>query len=198
MTRAALAAQRVVFQHVAACDSASYNITGEALTLGERMARDAVEVGGALLVQCWGGVNRAPAIAVALLMRMEAVDVVAACVRVSAARGEILTNRTFRRQLLQEAVRAHVLPQHPFHVGSCDHARGPYRWDAQSPEELLCLLWFAASQGTGMDCPDVTGASFSDHLMDRSSRRQWSEHSGLMRRLILIQGMLGTTWPPTM
>jgi hypothetical protein len=61
------------------------------LPTGLAIANRAVEQGGAVLVQCWGGVMRAPSLAVALLMWVQHVHVVSAVEMVMAVRGEILT-----------------------------------------------------------------------------------------------------------
>jgi protein-tyrosine phosphatase len=73
-------------------------------------ASQAKEQDGALLVQCWGGCNRAPSLAVALLMFEENMDVVEAAAHVMARRGAVLTNRSFRRRLVTLAYRENSRP----------------------------------------------------------------------------------------
>ena len=57
-----------------------------------------------MLVHCYGGINRSVFVAVALLMLLENMNLADALRAVAATRGRVLTNRSFRAQLLEVAV----------------------------------------------------------------------------------------------
>lgn len=179
--RIQLAVRNVEMTEIRAHDSPSYQILDRHLDQTLEVATRARNVNGAVLVQCWGGCNRAPSIAVALLMKLDRAQLLSACQQVQQVRGEILTNRGFRRQLLQLAVRDELLPC----LGLCN-AQGPYTWDTREPEELVHLLWFAALNGFGLAQLDSSGRSAGDYLMEAAARRNWAQHSRLVRRWMVL------------
>ena len=56
-----------------------------------------------MLVHCYGGVNRAPAISVGLIVVLDRLPLCIAVRLVVSSRGKVLTNRRFRAQLVQLA-----------------------------------------------------------------------------------------------
>ena len=57
-----------------------------------------------VLVHCYGGINRSAFVVVALLMMLAEMPLLVALRAVAANRGKVLTNRSFRAQLLEFAV----------------------------------------------------------------------------------------------
>ena len=188
--RSQLAVRHVEMAEIRANDSPSYQILDRHLEQSLEVATRARNVNGAVLVQCWGGCNRAPSIAVALLMKLDRAPLLSACQQVQEVRGEILTNRGFRRQLLQLAVQDALLPC----PGLCN-AEGPYTWDTGEPEELVLLLWFALLKGTGLAHLDSSGRSAGDYLTEAAARRSWRQHGRLVRRLMVLGFFLGPLGP---
>lgn len=89
-------------------DRAHFDIFGQAsdiLRKAIEFAGHARQGGGRLLVHCFGGVNRAGAISVALLMLVDRMPLLQAAEAVVGKRGRVLSNRGFRRQLVQLASR---------------------------------------------------------------------------------------------
>ena len=67
-----------------------------------------------VLVHCVAGVNRSGLIAAAALMVNDGVDVVKAVERVKVARGTLLYNKGFQRQLVELAHEEGRLGPHPY------------------------------------------------------------------------------------
>ena len=65
---------------------------------------------GKVLVYCMRGVNRSAAICVAYLMARDNADLCAAVTEVAFARGQVLTNPGFQRQLVEFAAKHNRLP----------------------------------------------------------------------------------------
>ena len=58
------------------------------------------------MVHCHGGIDRSVFVAVALLILLESRPLTSAMRAVAASRGKVLSNRSFRAQLLEVAVSA--------------------------------------------------------------------------------------------
>jgi hypothetical protein len=186
-----LGSRRIAFTVLPACDSPSYNILSEHLREAEQVALAAREVSGAVLVQCWGGCNRAPTVGTALLMCLERRPLVDACGAVQAVRGEILTNQSFRRQLLQLAVEEGLLEEETLPAQlPCDRGRS-YRWDTDVVEEFLHLLHVSIVTGDRLSYRDSTGKSFGQHLADMAWKPGLRHrHTTLVRRWVLAKLLL--------
>ena len=163
-------------------DSDDYDILGEDLTEALSMASDARDRGGALLVNCWGGCNRAPSIAVAVLTLESDLDIAQACAQVMSQRGSILSNRSFRRRLVALAHRNMRLPLSLGPVDIAQSVSGPYRWDALSVEELLILCFMATRAERYFEFPDNTGRTFAVFIADATASRRWSQLVMLQQR----------------
>ena len=148
-----------------------------------------------MLVQCWGGVNRAPSLAVALLTWVQHVHVVSAVEMVMAVRGEILTNRSFRAQLIQEAMEHDLLPDYGLRTRFVRTEIGPHTWETHVPEELLELVWVSVARGTGLRQPDAVGKNLWTYIREAAGRRKWPEHARLLRRLTLLRGLIRAACP---
>ena len=88
-------------------DSSTFNIIEEVVNQG---ACDFIEMGlrsAGVLVNCWGGVNRSAAVAVAFPVLRRNLALVDAVRQVMNRRGTVLTNQTFRYLLVQVALAAH-------------------------------------------------------------------------------------------
>lgn len=192
-TRQQLLSRHIQLVTIDAKDSATYDITGPALQQAVAVAREARLQSGALLVQCWGGCNRAPGIAVGLLMCLDHMDVVAACNRVAQVRGEVLTNHAFRLQLVQAAMRMGLLPDFRLRDGLPATEPAQRTWDTKDPEELLELLWASRARGTGLEQTDETGRAFGAYLQQAVASKNWTEHGRLMRRLTVMRGLLAAS-----
>ena len=190
-----LANRGVHFKTRNADDSGHYDILGEDLSVAMGMASEARDQGGALLVNCWGGCNRAPSIAVAVLMLNSRLDIVQACVRVMSRRGAILSNRSFRRRLVMLAHRKMRLP---LSLGTPDVPQGvsgAYRWDTSSVEELLILCFMATRAGRNFSFPDSTRRTLADHIADARAAQRWSQLLVLQQRKCLLSHIMQwTSW----
>ena len=186
-----LGCRDIAFTVLPACDSPCYKILSGHLEEAQQVAEAAREVHGAVLVQCWGGCNRAPTVGTALLMRLEKTQLVDACGAVQAVRGEVLTNKGFRRQLLQLAVEEGLLEDETLPAQlPCGHGR-PYRWDTDVVEEFLHLLHVSIVAGDRLSYRDSTGKSFGQHLAEvawKPSLRH--RHTKLVRRWVLAKLLL--------
>lgn len=80
-------------------DDSRCDICGDVLVKCRAPVRKALAERRSVLVVCWGGHNRAPAIAVGLLMIFEDLRLSEAVADVVRCRGRVLSNVTFRRQL---------------------------------------------------------------------------------------------------
>ena len=96
-------------------DDPNFNILGEVIHCGAlEFVQNGFRVAG-VLINCWGGVNRSGAVAVAYLALKSNYSLVCAVRQVMSQRGTVLTNKAFRLQLA-EAVFAAGLPlQTPSH-----------------------------------------------------------------------------------
>lgn len=190
-TRQQLQLRCIKFITIDAKDSDTYAITGAALEQAAAVAVEARRQAGKMLVQCWGGCNRAPAIAVGLLMCIDRMDVVTACQRVTQVRGTVLTNHSFRLQLVRAAASMGLLPDVGIRAGpsASDPAKGA--WDTNVPEELLELLWASQARGTGLEQADAAGKPFGVYLLEAVAEKDWPRHQRLMRRLAMMRGLLG-------
>ena len=188
--RQQLADQRVDFRSRRAHDSDNYNILAEDLTEARSMASDARSQGGALLVQCWGGCNRAPSIAVALLMLEAKLNLVEACLQVMRNRGEILTNRAFRRQLVKLAAQEDCLPWYGDWWDVPQQEPGVYRWDTSSAEELLTLCYVATRAGMYSDYLDSALRTLSACVAGATASRQWEQLRMLVERRFLLASIM--------
>ena len=81
-------------------DRRDYEIIQNDLAASLEFTRRVRDSGGAVLVHCYGGVNRSGAIVVALLMLLERSTLLAATAETVAKRGYVLSNESFRRQLV--------------------------------------------------------------------------------------------------
>ena len=97
-------------QVVAASGSMGFDMISEAMPAAMNFARPFFERRAPVLVHCRRGINRSPFIAVALLILLEDRRLTDALRAVSASRGTVLTNRSFRAQLLDIATRTWRLP----------------------------------------------------------------------------------------
>jgi len=188
-----LANRGVHFKTRNADDSDEYDILGEDLSVAMAMASEARDRGGALLVNCWGGCNRAPSIAVAVLMLNSRLDIVQACVRVMSHRGAILSNRSFRRRLVRLAHRKMRLPLSPGALDLPHVVSGAYRWDTPSVEELLVLCFMATRAGRYFSFPDSTRRTLADHIADARAAQRWSQLLVLQQRKCLLSHIM--QWP---
>ena len=80
-------------------DDATQQLADVALRQACECARKVRSNGGAVLVACWGGHNRAPSMAVALLLMERKLRLTEAVADVVRCRGGVLSNDSFRRQL---------------------------------------------------------------------------------------------------
>ena len=92
----------VEYLEVAAMDLAGYDILQHWPAAAAFIQR-AFDAGGLCLVHCAAGINRSGFVACAELMLRERLTVLEAAARVRAARGVVLLNESFRRQLLELA-----------------------------------------------------------------------------------------------
>ena len=92
-------------QVVAASDSVGFDMISEALPAAIHFARPFFERRVPVLVHSHRGINRAVFVAVALLMVLDHMRLTDALRAVAASRGAVLTNRSFRGQLLDIASR---------------------------------------------------------------------------------------------
>ena len=84
-------------------DDEGYPILTKHLLAASAFIRTAREQGGRVLIHCQAGINRSGCIAVAELMLTERLPVLEAIQRVKAARGVLLSNTSFQRQLVELA-----------------------------------------------------------------------------------------------
>ena len=97
------ALQNVEFVALEAQDDAfgNYDIITGAYPLARGFLLDWKKNGRKVLVNCWGGINRGPAIVAAWLISEEGSGLHDAISAVTRARGTVLTNHMFRLQLLR-------------------------------------------------------------------------------------------------
>ena len=93
-------------QDVAASDSMGFDMISEAMPAAISFARPFFERRAPVLVHSCRGINRAAFVAVTLLIVLEDMRLTEALRAVAASRGAVLTNRSFRAQLLDIAARA--------------------------------------------------------------------------------------------
>jgi hypothetical protein len=61
--------------------------------------------GAKTFIHCWGGINRAPALVFGYMVLLKGEPIIDAFTRIVKARGAVLTNKVFRRQIVTEALR---------------------------------------------------------------------------------------------
>ena len=88
-------------QIVASTDSLGFYMLGEAMPAALRFVKPFFDRRAPVLVHCYGGINRSVFVAVALLMLLDNMTLTNALRAVAAKRGRVLTNRSFRAQLLE-------------------------------------------------------------------------------------------------
>ena len=98
-----LSAKDVRHYELFARDDATYDLVGDAVLRAVEFVRPHYARGEPVLVHCFGGVNRAPAVGVALLMILDRLPLRIAVRTVVTKRGKVLTRRPFRAQLVQLA-----------------------------------------------------------------------------------------------
>ena len=82
-----------------ASDDNRCDLCGDILNRCREPVRTALAEHRCVLVACWGGRNRAPAVAIGLLMIFDGLRLTEAVSDVVRCRGRVLSNMTFRRQL---------------------------------------------------------------------------------------------------
>ena len=85
-------------------DSWNFNVVEQVLEGGVLEFIEGRMHRGGVLVNCWGGVNRSAAVVVAFLMLKQEESLLGAFRRTMGLRGTVLTNRSFRVQLLDLAL----------------------------------------------------------------------------------------------
>ena len=103
------AAREIGYTALEADDFSDYPLLELHLEQARELYAEVAAAGGTLLVHCFAGVNRSAAIAVALLMLTRRTPLVPTLTSVAALRPFVLTNRSFRRQLAELAVREGLL-----------------------------------------------------------------------------------------
>jgi protein-tyrosine phosphatase len=191
--RQCFADRGVIFNTREADHSDTYDVLTEDLPEACTLAQQAMAQHGALLIQCWGGCNRAPSLAVALLMLETELDVVQAAAHVMARRGAILTNRTFRRRLVTLAYEENRLLQCLETVDTPLPIASVYRWDTSSVEELLILAYLATRARYYASFYDGDRRSLQAYIADAHVSRQSEQVQWLHQRHRLLSSLLG--WP---
>ena len=99
-------------------DDPNFNILGEVIHCGAlEFVQNGFRVAG-VLINCWGGVNRSGAVAVADLALKSNYSLVCAVRQVMSQRGTVLTNKAFRLQLAEAVLAAGLPLQRPLlHLG---------------------------------------------------------------------------------
>ena len=165
-----LAAQKVHHCEISARDDDTYDLVAGALPSALEFVQPFKAKGEAVLVHCQGGVNRGPAISVALLMRLDRLLLCNAVRIVVTNRGKVLTRRQFRAQLVQLAYRERLLgPMND--VSFLDPAPviartvPPASWKTSDGTRLLQLVLLSLQTGRGEEQRDSKGYTL----------RQWEE-----------------------
>ena len=86
-------------------DDKTYDLVAHAVPKALEFVQLFYDRGDPVLVHCYGGINRAPAISVALMLLLQKLPLCDAVRLVVSCRGKVLTNRRFRAQLVQLASR---------------------------------------------------------------------------------------------
>jgi hypothetical protein len=180
----------VEFLLFSARDDDAYPILDECLASAAEAAHRARDQRGAVLVQCWGGCNRAPCLAVALLMQLDRLPLLSACEKVQAVRGHVLSNRAFRRQLLQLADAAHLLPDQDWDMSVASFAGEPLSWQTPCPDALLLLLAGACCRGSDLAQVDADGQTLNNLMANAAADCDWQEFNRLGRRWVLLRCLL--------
>lgn len=185
--REKLSARGIRLDVVDALDSYGFDIVRCCREVTAKVGSEAVAGGaGIVLVNCYGGVNRAGAASVMMLMLAEKLSLLEAASQVVQARGTVLTNLCFRRQLVQLASELGLLSessrlapldfvsvdrQRPAGVGDAplcavQSDRGievPCSWNThKDPTILLKLLSVAVALGVGERLQDKKGYTLQD------------------------------------
>ena len=165
-----LAAQNIAHCTVDARDAETYDLVADALPQALQFVQQFHDRTEPVLVHCFGGVNRAPAISVALVLLLDGLPLSIAVRLVVSSRGKVLTNRRFRAQLVQLAERKGLLG--PMNDASfmCNDTGGlgtvpPASWKTSDGTRLLQLVLLSLRTGRGEEQLDSKGFTL----------RQWEE-----------------------
>ena len=177
-----LAAQKVHHCEISARDDDTYDLVAGALPSALEYVQTFKAKGEAVLVHCQGGVNRGPAISVALLMLLDRLLLCNAVRIVVTNRGKVLTRRQFRAQLVQLAYTERLLGPMT-DVSFLDPAPAipgtvpPASWETSDGTRLLQLVLLSFQRGRGEEQLDSKGYTL----------RQWEEwykHNGFSDHLV--------------
>jgi hypothetical protein len=153
-----LAAQGVSHREVDARDDSMYNILPDAVPAALDFVRPFYERGVPVLVHCYGGVNRAVAVSLALMMLLGGSPLLSAVRTVVSMRGKCLTNRRFRVQLVQLASENGLLgpgEDPSLHIDKA--VVPPASWKTDDGTRLLELVKMSIRTGSGENLRDSKG-----------------------------------------
>ncbi len=88
---------------VRASENDSYDIL-PMLELYGPILSQSVDAGRKTFIHCWGGINRAPALVLGFMVLHKDYPIIDAFKRIVKARGEVLTNKYFRREIVTAAL----------------------------------------------------------------------------------------------
>ena len=156
-------------------DDKTYDLVAHAVPKALEFVKQFYERGDPVLVHCFGGINRAPAIAVAFMLLLERLELCISVRLVVRNRGKVLTNRRFRAQLVQLAGDEGLLgpmndasflcngpaPVIPQGLGTVP----PASWNTSDGTWLLELALLSLHTGRGEEQLDSKGYTL----------RQWEE-----------------------
>ena len=97
-----LAAVGIVHVAWPACDRKDFDIVRDVLLAGAGQLIDARLRHSHVLVNCWAGTNRGPAVAIGYLVLWHKHDILETFAEATQRRGTVLTNRHFRHLLAQQ------------------------------------------------------------------------------------------------
>jgi protein-tyrosine phosphatase len=86
-----------------ASDNDSYDILPIIELCGPILSKS-VDAKRKTFIHCWGGINRAPALVLGFMVLHKDYPIIDAFNRIVKARGEVLTNKYFRRQIVTAAL----------------------------------------------------------------------------------------------
>ena len=165
-----LAAQHISHCEIFARDDDTYDLVADALPSALEFVRSCKARREPVLVHCFGGVNRAPFISVALLMLLDRLPLCIAVRFVVRYRGKVLTNLRFRAQLVQLAEKEGLLG--PMSDASfldpapaIPQTAPPASWKTSNGTRLLQLVLLSLQTGRGEEQLDSKGYTL----------RQWEE-----------------------
>ena len=156
-------------------DDKTYDLVAHAVPKALDFVKRFYDTGDPVLVHCYGGINRAPFISVALVMLLEKLQLCASLRSVVRKRGKVLTNRHFRAQLVKLAGDRELLgpmndasflcngpaPVIPQGLGTVP----PASWNTSDGTRLLELVLLSLHTGCGEEQLDSKGYTL----------RQWEE-----------------------